>query len=75
MLVPACPRGFFLHVQLFFQMAPSVNRVPLSPPPDAGAMASLDFSTSSHITLDLVPLMYPLFHVTHEARDPSVNPD
>lgn len=68
MWAPVCPRGYLLHVQLFFQMSPSDNGGTSSPLPDAGAMAFLDFSTQ--VTLDMVPVMNFLFHATYEARDP-----
>ena len=67
MWAPVCPRGYLLHIQFFFQMSPSDNRVTSSPLPDAGAMAFLDFSTQD--TLDIILVMNSLFHVTHEARD------
>lgn len=41
-------------------------------PPDAEAMAILDLSTSSHIAQDPVPVINPLFHVTHGAQAPEV---
>lgn len=65
---PICPRGYHLHIQFSFQVSTSDNGVTSSPLPDAGAMAFLDFSTQ--VTLDMVPVMNSLFHVTHEARDP-----
>lgn len=65
--------GFLLHVHFSSSYSTLLISVTLDLPQDAETMAILDFSTSSHMAQDPIPIINPLFHVTHGAQAPEVS--